>query len=147
MVNFAFEDFAIGDQGFALSVESILTCFGELTVKVHPPITAQGIIDEAIEALLIGNLSGIGLLLNIASVKQFINCHEWMMPANDEWVDGREVAQDEIEGKGVWFLVFGHREDAVRIAGENSGAGDAVDGLFGGLIAFTEMRAESDCGT
>jgi len=58
-----------------------------------------------------------------------------------------EVAEDEVNGEGVFFLVFGEGDDGIGVAGENAGAANAVDGFLGGLVALGEMSAEKDGGT
>ena len=69
--------------------------------------------------------------------------HDGGLPADDERIDRGMVTDDEVEGKGEIFLVFGESDDVIGVTNDCSGATDAVFGFFGGLVAFGKMDTES----
>ena len=54
--------------------------------------------------------------LQLGRVKSAILDHEWVFSAHDERFMRRKVAQRHIDGEGIFLLVRGHRDNAVRVA-------------------------------
>ena len=69
--------------------------------------------------------------------------HDRSLPADDEGIDRRMVADGKIESKGEMFLVFGQGDDVIGVTDDGAGTGDAIFGFFCGLVAFGEMDTES----
>lgn len=72
--------------------------------------------------------------------------HEREVPGDDEGFRFGEITEDEIDGIGAFDFVFGEGDNGVRVAAKDAGSGDAVDGFFGGLVAFGEVGGKDDGG-
>ena len=70
--------------------------------------------------------------------------HDGVFPAKAEWFERREVSEGGVESESAVFFEGGHGEDGIGVTGEDAGAGDAVDGIFGGLVTFGEMGSKTD---
>jgi hypothetical protein len=69
-----------------------------------------------------------------------------VLPADDERVLWREIAQSHLDRIAVVFFVRGHGDDGIWITGEYAGTADAVESFLAGLVTFGIMAAENDGG-
>ena len=46
-------------------------------------------------------------LLDLFGIKSVVTDQKWIIPFDDEWLDGREIAQSKINGKSVFCFVPG----------------------------------------
>ena len=69
-------------------------------------------IDDGLDAELIW--AADGRFLDFGGI-EVSSDHEWSVPTNDEWVDGRMVTDNEVQRKGTICLVFGESYDVIDL--------------------------------
>ena len=67
-----------------------------------------------------GSVNGAGQLGVGGAAGAEARREEWIMPFENEVIDGRMVTEDGIDGVTVLVFVFGHREQSIRIALEDA---------------------------